>query len=84
MQRLESSGQQSGEVFMRTRDDVGGDDLAEGSGGALVSIDGGFYRDDVSADDDGHIGGAVLLFADEFDVGGFEPRPGRFQNGGQT
>ncbi len=39
---------------MRSRDDVGCDDLAERSGGALAGFDGGFYRGDVAADDDGH------------------------------
>jgi hypothetical protein len=39
---------------MGTRDDVGGDDLAEGSGGTLPGFDGSFYGGDVAADDDGH------------------------------
>ena len=69
---------------MRSGDDVGGDDLAEGSSGALASFDGGFYRGDVAADDDRLVGGSDLLLADEFDVGGLEHCVGGFEDGGQS
>ena len=80
--RLESSWTQRSGTCVGTRDDLGGDDLAQRRPATLGSFDGGIRSGDLARDDDRHRWGAVLLHA-QFDIGGFEPRLGRFHDGGQ-
>ncbi len=43
-----------------------------------------FHGGDVALDEDRHVSAAELFLADDFDVGGFDRRVDRLDNGGQS
>src|SRR5205085_12158510 len=60
------------DLFVRARDDVNADELADAAGSGCAGIRGGLYRADIATAGDGDVSGADKFLACEHDVRRFD------------